>query len=234
MLNINCFNIETIDDDTYCLFRNAISKERRRKADRFRFINDSKRCICAELLLRYSLFQALGRLDEPKIVYNEFGKPFVNHIAGFSYNLSHSGKWVVIAYGSTEIGIDIEEIQTVEENIYDKYFTEEEKNYICTTTEAEHKKRFTQIWTLKESYIKYLGTGIFTELHSFSVNAIEGVVRTQAEGIQKGLRLKSCLFDTDYYLSVCGMEEELSIREVSFEDFQHILYVQKANVLVSF
>lgn len=39
---------------------------------------------------------------EMDIGYNEFGKPFMNHMNGFSYNLSHSGKWVAIAYGSSE------------------------------------------------------------------------------------------------------------------------------------
>ena len=222
MLIINCVNITTLDAVAYRLFRNEISEERRRKADLFRFIDDSKRCVCAELLLRYSLFQAVGRLDEPEIVFNEFGKPYLNHIKGFSYNLSHSGKWVVIAYGRTEIGIDIEKIQTVEENIFDRYFTEEEINYIRTTVEKEHKKRFTQIWTLKESYIKYLGTGLSTELHSFSVNALEGVVRDQADGNPKGLKLKSYLFDTDYYLSVCSIEEEVRISEVTLKDLSDI------------
>lgn len=223
MLVINCIDITGINDDNYLLLRNAVSEERRIRADRYHFINDSKRSVCAELLLQYSLFQEGGPLVKTAIVYNEFGKPFVNHRYGFSYNLSHSGKWVVIAYGNTEVGIDIEEIQTGKEDIADKFFTEEEKSFIYTVTGRERTKRFIQIWTLKESYIKYLGTGLSTRLDSFSVNALDGVVTSQNEKIQKELRLKSYLFDKDYYLSVCSMEEEVIFHEINLEDLSQLI-----------
>lgn len=223
MLVINCINITDIINENYQLLRNAVSEERRIRADCFHFINDSKRSVCAELLLQYSLFQAVGKLVKMPIFYNEFGKPFINHMYGFSYNLSHSGKWVVIAYGSTEVGIDIEEIQTGKEDIADKFFTEEEKSFIYTVTGSERTKRFTQIWTIKESYIKYLGTGLSTRLDSFSVNVLDGVVTSQNGKIQKELRLKSYLFDTDYYLSVCSMEEEVIINEIKLEDLIQLI-----------
>lgn len=218
MTVINCVNITKIDSDNYQLFRNAVSEDRRMKADRYHFLEDSKRCICAELLLQYSLFQTFGRFIKIDTVYNEFGKPFMNHMNGFSYNLSHSGKWVVIAFGRTEIGIDIEEIQRGQENIADKFFTEGEKKFICAVNKEEQAKRFTQIWTLKESYIKFLGTGLSTSLNSFSVNAIDGVVANQYGEIQKGIRLKSYRFNTDYYLSICSIEEEVVISEIILKD----------------
>lgn len=223
MLVINCINITDINNDNYQLLRNAVSKERRKRADRFHFINDSKRSVCAELLLQYSLFQATGQVVKMVIDYNEYGKPFINHIHDFSYNISHSGKWVVIVYGSTEVGIDIEEIQTGKDDIADKFFTEEEKDFIYTATGEERSKRFTQIWTLKESYIKYLGTGLSTRLDSFSVNALDGVVTSENGKIQNGLRLKSYLFDTDYYLSVCSSKEEVIINIIKLEDLFQLI-----------
>lgn len=215
---INCINIMDINNDNYQLLRNTVSEERRIRADRFHFINDSKRSVCAELLLQYNLFQSVGRLVEMDIGYNEFGKPFMNHMNGFSYNISHSGKWVAIAYGSNEVGIDIEKFQTGKENIANKFFTEEEISFIHAVTGKERTKRFTQIWTLKESYIKYLGTGLSTRLNSFSINALDGVVTNKNGEIQKELILKSYLFDTDYYLSVCSVEEKITIHEIKLED----------------
>lgn len=217
MLVIKYLDITNINEDNYKLLRNAVSKERRLKADRFHFFNDSKRSICAELLLRYSLFQMLGKLVELDITFNEYGKPFLNDRSNFSYNLTHSGKWVVIAYGSGDVGIDIEEIQLGKEDIADVFFAEEEKSYIHMVKGRNRAERFTQIWTLKESYIKYLGTGLSTRLNSFSVNAVDGLVTVSNTGIQKGLRLKSCLFDTDYYLSVCSTEEVNAINEVKLD-----------------
>lgn len=172
-------------------------------------------CSCVtEFSVYYSIFNLVFRSDFIQ---------FLNHMYGFSYNLSHSGKWVVIAYGSTEIGIDIEEIQTGKEDIADKFFTEEEKSFIYTVAGRERTKRFTQIWTLKESYIKYLGTGLTTRLDSFSVNTLDGVVTNQNGKIQEKLRLKSYLFNTDYYLSVCSMEQEAILHEIKMEELTQLI-----------
>ena len=229
MTVINYINISKINSDNYQMFRNAVSKNRRMKADRYYFIEDSKRCICAELLLQYSLFQVFGRFVKIDTVYNQFGKPFLNHVNGFSYNLSHSGKWVVIAFGRNEIGIDIEEIQRGKENIADRFFSEDEKKFIYAANKEEQAKRFTQIWTLKESYIKFLGTGLSTNLNSFSVNAIDGMVANQDGEIQKDIRLKSYRFNMDYYLSICSIEEEVVFCEIILKDLiQYILANSKA------
>lgn len=218
ILIINYSSIEDINNNNYQLLRNAVSEERRMRADRFHFMDDAKRSICAELLLQYSLFQTKGRLIDLDIVYNKFGKPLMNRMNDFSYNLSHSGKWVVIAYGSSEVGIDIEKIQEGKEYIADKLFVEEEIKFINSVTGKERTKRFTQIWTLKESYIKYIGTGLLTSLDSFSVSSLVGVLTNQNGETEKDLRLKSYLFGMDYFLSVCSMEEVLIFREIKIRE----------------
>lgn len=232
MLVINSINISDINKENYQLLRNAVSEERRMRADRFHFINDSKRSICAELLLQYSLFQSVGQLVEIDVIYNKFGKPYMNHMNSFSYNLSHSGNWVVIAYGNSEVGIDIEEIQPGKEDIADKFFTVEEKNYIYAAAGKERTKRFTQIWTLKESYIKFLGTGLSTRLDSFYVDALKGVVTNKNGEIQKNLRLKSYLFDEDYYLSVCSMEEEVNVHKIKLRNLIEFIDRSKENKIL--
>ncbi|NLL72912.1 MAG: 4'-phosphopantetheinyl transferase superfamily protein [Clostridiales bacterium] len=226
MIFINCIDISKINSDNYQMLRQAVSNERRMRADRYHFIEDSKRSICSELLLQYSLFQTFGRFIEIDTAYNEFGKPFMKDMKGFSYNISHSGKWVVIGFGENELGIDIEEIYRGREDIANKFFTESEKKFIfAANNEEEAKRSFTQIWTLKESYIKYLGTGLSTMLDSFSVNAIEGVVVDQDGVIQKDIRLKNYRFNEDYYLSICSTDEEVEIREIMLKDL--IQFIKK-------
>ena len=217
MIMVNCINITGIDNGIYNLFKRAVSEKRQIKADHFYFISDSFRCICAELLIQYSLYQAVGRCVEIDLIYNQFGKPFMNHMNDFLFNISHSGNWVVIAYGSTEVGIDIEKILLENDNIADQFFTEEENTFIHKVP-GEEKARFTQIWTLKESYIKYLGTGLSTRLDSFSVNSLSGIIINQEGRIQKDLILKSYLFDTDYYLSICSMEKDVIISEITLDN----------------
>lgn len=227
---INCFNITELNNTScYEVLRDAVSEERRIKADKYYHADDSKRCICAELLLKYSLFKATGLYGEIDTDCNRFGKPFLKNIDGFSYNLSHSGKWVVFAYASTEIGLDIEQIQPDKAGIAEKLFTESEKEYINSSMGEDRKKRFTQIWTLKESYIKYLGTGLSTNLDSFSVSVPNGRVTDHRGNRIKDIKTESRMFDTDYYLSICGREDEvlsngkLTVNEVKFEDIFELI-----------
>lgn len=220
---INCLNISAVGEN-YKFFRKAVSDERRDKADRFRFVSDSYRSICAELLLQYSLFENKGRYVEIDLGYNNFGKPFMRNISDFSYNISHSGDWVVIAYGNNEVGIDIEKVQFVKRSVVDSVFTEEEKHYVYSDSGIEQDKRFTQIWTLKESYIKYLGTGVSTSMNSFSVNPMDGIVTDQAGKRQDNIIVKSSQFDINYYLSVCGKEDKVILNEIVLEKLIEFIY----------
>jgi 4'-phosphopantetheinyl transferase len=223
MITVNCMNISNIDEEAYRLFGNSVSAERRIKAARYYHLDDSKRCICAEILLKYSLFQAGVILKNLEIIYNEYGKPYLNNTKGFLYNLSHAGQWVVIAYGRTEIGVDIEKIQSGKGIIKSNYFTADEIDFIHAANENEYGKRFTQLWTLKESYLKYLGLGFSADLESFSINALDGVVINKEGIIQSGIKLMSYLFDTDYYISVCAMEKEVCIREITLDELRKLL-----------
>lgn len=218
MLYINFINIEAIDSETYQLFRSVVSENRRKKADRFVFMEDAKRCICAELLLEYSLFQMFNQMISINLCYNENGKPSLEHVEGFLYNISHSGKWVVIAYGDNEVGIDIERIPVKNTDIVDDFFSDEEKKYIHSGKNDEQIRRFIEIWTLKESYLKYLGTGLSKKLNSFSVNPVDHNISDENKKIDPLLKLKSYLFDLDYYLAICTTEKEVSIYEVGLED----------------
>lgn len=176
MIHINLISIEEVNSEILGMFRIAVSEERGKKADRYLLIDDSKRCICAELLLQHSLYHTFNRMIPLNISYNDYGKPFLKQIEGFSYNISHSGKWVVIAYGSSEVGIDVENVRKGKVDIADRFFTAKEKEYIYRGPKEEQIRRFTEIWTLKESYIKYLGTGLSTSLNSFSVDPLDGSI----------------------------------------------------------
>ena len=220
---INCLNIVGIRDSNYELLRNSVSEARRRRADRFYFIADAYRSICAELLLQYSLYEATGQYMDIDFDYNPFGKPTVRNISEFEYNISHSGSWVVVAYANTEVGVDVEEIQWGCESIVNICFSEGEKDYIFSVTGSERSKRFTQIWTLKESYMKYLGMGFSIAMDSFSINLREGIITNKKGEVQDNTVIKNFLFHNDYYLSLCGREENVVINEVMMEDiFQFI------------
>ena len=87
---INCLNISELSIDSYQLFRNEVSRERRRKSRPFSFMIDAYRSVCAELLLQYSLFEATNQYGEMTFSYNKYGKPTLKNVNDFFFNLSHS------------------------------------------------------------------------------------------------------------------------------------------------
>ena len=212
MLIVNCLNIAEIDSDIYSLLRDSASQERRTRADKFYHLDDSKRCICSEHLLRHSLFESTGHCGAIDIRLNQYGKPYVQSVDGFFYNISHCGLWVILGYGETEIGVDVERIREDNSGIAERFFTPSERTYIDIPDEAERGRRFMQLWTLKESYIKYLGTGLSTGLNTFSINVPDGTVTDYNGKYTKDLRLKSMLFDNDYYLSSCSTDNDIIVR----------------------
>lgn len=88
----------------------------------------------------------------------------------------------------------------------------------------EKYKRIIQIWTLKESYIKYLGTGFSTEMNTFSVDALNSIMMTQNHELLDGIKIKSILIKQNYYVSICSEESEFVIKEVPLEGIIEMAY----------
>lgn len=93
-----------------------------------------------------------NQLSDEEINKNEMGKPYF--INGPFFNISHSGKYVVMAVSDSNIGVDIEEDIEKNLNILLKIFNEAEVKMI-----KEHAD-FYFIWCAKESLIKCMGGSI--------------------------------------------------------------------------
>lgn len=210
-------NLQGINSEIYQQFRNEVSEKRRKKSDKFYFIEDSYRSICAELLLQFCLYEVSGNYMPIELSYNDFGKPYMKNRV-FLYNISHSGDWVVLAYGEREVGIDVEKVKDRMDEIAEMCFTEQEKEYVYAVENRERNERITEIWTLKESYLKYKGTGLTTELQHFSVNKTDGTVINQMGKVEKKLIFKTWGLEDEYYLSICAEKEEISVCKIDIEE----------------
>ncbi len=242
MVFVNCLDISEVDQELYDKFYAVTSSERKQRADRYRCPEDVRRCILAEALLRFSLKEACGYSGEIITQYNRYGKPFLKDLENFAYNISHSGKWVVAAYVCHEgnacgnchnngvssdcerdvhIGIDVEKIRETAdyEKIANRFFSEREREYIFSAAdEKEKSRRFTEVWTLKESYVKYLGTGLSRNLGSFSVDGRTGYIRDASGKVAKDVTARTYTLGEDYYLSVCGNDKDIVIRVIGAEE----------------
>lgn len=166
MIQIRCFDITQLQPGDYEKLYARASSERKSRADRYRRREDSIRCIVADALLGL-----LPGFVPENLKRTPEGKPYLQDRDDLYFNLSHSGRWVVIAWGNCPVGIDVEQLHmdVGKENIARRYFCPHEQAYVFSAEGEEREKRFFQIWTMKESYLKYLGTGITRPLNSFSV-----------------------------------------------------------------
>ena len=183
----------------------TVSEERRARISRYRFDRDKIRCLIAELLVRYALSMQFG-MDFHAVSFfqSEKGKPLLAN-ADVHFNLSHSGDWVVCAVGQSENGIDVEEIrQTDYQDIYCS-FAEPEIALLNRTEPDQKADIFYQLWTLKESYVKYRGTGLLCPFSDFTIELLpDGCAELMraAEGFP-GVRFESRKLDAAHWYALC-------------------------------
>lgn len=111
-----------------------------------------------ELLSGIMLKHCLGVNRDEQLTCNEFGKPFL--VSGDKFfNLSHSDNHVVLAWGDSEVGVDIEKIRPCHEATVEKIFSTKQKETLVGLKGDERDKAFTKIWTECEAMLKLKGTG---------------------------------------------------------------------------
>ncbi len=101
------------------------------------------------------------------------GKPYIDN-SNIFYNISHKNKMVGLIISDSEVGLDIEYVDT--ENIKRKstlkyFFTEKERESITNNEEL------LTLWTKKESYIKLNG-GMLRDAIGLDINNINVIYDT--------------------------------------------------------
>ncbi len=217
MVKVYYSSIDWYTEKDYMFMSEIVDYERSRRAEKYIQKEDYKRCILGGMLLLYSLYRLNNRIIIPDIFLDNFGKPSIKNVDKFKYNISHSGIWVVIAISSYEIGVDVEEIINQREILsnLEPLFSKREIEYLQLKSSQNTMERFTQFWTVKESYLKYKGVGLFKDLDSFSV------IDSGEDRFIKGVISKR-VFD-NYYLSVFSKHErdmiEIKVDSTDYKDF---------------
>lgn len=197
MVKLICWNISSLTQADHRALYASASQERRQKADCCRFPEDALRCLAAGALLK----KVLG--TDGDLAYTPEGKPYLRNREDFHFNLSHSGSWVVLAYSQSPVGVDVQQhrVQRNLEVFARRHFTLQEQQYVLEA-EENRQNRFFEIWTGKESYLKYLGTGLHRKLSSFSVLQPEGGVKIHYRMLSGECSLSLCCRDGEYELEI--------------------------------
>lgn len=169
----------------------------------------------AELLLNRSLEQCTDVQTPARYHRNEHGKPYLTETPEIYVNWSSfQGPNVICAISDQEVGIDLQKMdREPKENLIRKALTEEEQEFYRSVPKPERQKLFYQYWSVKESFLKALGTGFYTSLHTFQVDMEEEQPRISHHINRKNYSCRLLTFrEPDYVAAVCvenaTLEEE--------------------------
>jgi 4'-phosphopantetheinyl transferase len=124
------------------------------------------------------------------------------------FNLSHTHGLVACAVArGTSLGIDVERVDrlTAGPEIAARYFAPLEIRMLDGQPPDDYASRFIELWTLKEAYIKAIGTGLAHPLDSFAF-VFEG-----SSGLQFAAPPGIAASDWQFLLAVPAMNHRMAI-----------------------
>lgn len=121
-----------------------VNESQKEKAMKYKNEIDQIRSLASSYLI--------NKLSKEPLLFNDMGKPFFEN--GPSFNVSHSGQYIVMAVSNKDIGVDIEENKEKDMSSLIRIFNEAEAKMI-----KEHAD-FYYLWCAKESLIKCIGSSI--------------------------------------------------------------------------
>lgn len=102
------------------------------------------------------------------IIRDEYGKPFFQDCPHLHFNISHTEGLMVCGLSDKILGLDVERLTPYRPALVNRYFSPDERAYVLKE-EPGRDRRFTELWTLKEAWLKWRGTGIRTPLEFFNI-----------------------------------------------------------------
>ncbi|UJR22041.1 hypothetical protein I4U23_025109 [Adineta vaga] len=132
------------------------------RIDEYAYQRDVKFVLIGQLLIRYLLSHVFQEKSSSfNIQRTKSNRPYLQSNDSFDFNLSHHNQLVCIAGTfNGQIGCDTmlyqsKQLRKENYDLFRKKFTLNEFDFI-----RKNSKNFYRLWSLKESYVKWLGIGI--------------------------------------------------------------------------
>ena len=140
-----------------------LDDKRRSRIRRLRLPLKRAQCAAAGLLLTHLLGE---NGNAPTLVYGANAKPYLADKSDIFFSITHSDKWVFLAIADCEIGIDAQMPRKVCPRLAARSTSPEELAWVKENTEPH----FTRLWTMKEAYLKYTGTGLTVPIREVTIS----------------------------------------------------------------
>jgi len=153
--------INQLPDDFIRICSYFLPDWRRGQMMGYRFPSDRKLCATAYLMVVYALINEGLYKGLPEFGYRADGKPFLSNYPGIYFNLSHCQDVVVCALSGSEVGVDVEKVMDYDDELVRATCNDDEYRWVTVSPDPRIRaKRFTELWTQKESVVKWRGTGL--------------------------------------------------------------------------
>jgi 4'-phosphopantetheinyl transferase len=158
-----------------------LSSEERERAARFHFQEDRESYLVAHSLTRGVLAE-LTRTKPAELTFElgSHGRPELvqpEQPGRLRFNLSHTRGMVACAVTlEHDIGVDVERIERRVEidSLARNVFSEAEREALDRLEPTAKRRRFFELWTLKEAYIKAVGKGLSLPLRAITLELGSG------------------------------------------------------------
>ena len=135
------------------------------------------------------------------------GKPFLPDFPNLHFNITHTHHLAVLAIDTKLVGVDIEKVSKARMAVAKRFFSESEKEMLNACTADQRDKLFFELWTIRESFVKAIGCGIFGTMGDFTPEKNGSV--WQVNHIESGLwNIKHYNLSTDYLVALCSKSQE--------------------------
>lgn len=149
---------------------------------RKKFRADQVKTLCNRLLQLFGCLVLTGLENRKELTFTsgKFGKPRLDSSRHITFSMSN-GESYVCMYVSKDarvdnVGIDIASVKNLQNKeeleLYKDIFTEQEYEILFSCPTETVKRLFAHYWSLKESYTKYLGTGLNIDLKQVDIGSI--------------------------------------------------------------
>ena len=135
-----------------------LSDQRAKRVDKYRYFKDRKLSALAYILLRYALIEEKGIDEKVEFEFGPYGKPFIKGMPELQFNLSHSAEGIVCGLANSPVGVDIADIDASNLDCMKSAMHPCEQHAIKNSNDKA--RTFARFWSMKESFFKYIGTGI--------------------------------------------------------------------------
>lgn len=99
----------------------ALPEQRRIRLEQVRQPERRREPLCAYWLLHRALHERYGWTELPPMAYGPLGKPYFPGHPGLHFGISHTSGAVLVGLADREIGVDIERIRPVGENMLRRF-----------------------------------------------------------------------------------------------------------------